>query len=209
MLPRDLILVRHGEPDCEPHIFLGSTDPSLDDYGREQIESCARAVHQRWPRAGFLYSSALRRAQESADIFSQHCGLTVTSDRRLNEVFFGDWEGRSFAEVEKSYPGAVDKWYQDPVHNPGPGGESFCDLAVRIDDFLCALRRQDHRGEPCILVAHFCSIAVLVSRVLGVPLACADRFALGRGQYAHIHNGCIRSWGLPVLSTVSTHEPER
>ncbi len=191
----DCILIRHGEPDCAADIYLGHTDPILSELGHQQCEDTSRWCAEQWPdfRAQRIYTSELQRAIHSAETVSKEFPVEISQTEQLNEVFFGDWEGLPFSEVEKAFPGALAQWLGDPLNKPAPGGEDFYMLAQRIDAFIASAPL-----SPCIIVAHYCSLAVLAARLLNVPLTHADRLALQRGQCARIKDGHLMVWGMPT-----------
>ena len=81
-------------------------------------------------------------------------------DPRLVEVHFGDWQGRTFAEIEAEQPGSTkarrrDKWNFRP---PGAAGESYAMLKVRAMPWLSEVTR------PTVCVTHGGVLRVLVSR---------------------------------------------
>ena len=58
-------------------------------------------------------------------------------DKRLKEIAFGEWEGKSVARNQMEVPDEFLKFYDDPEHFAGaPGGESFAEVKERTDDFL-------------------------------------------------------------------------
>ncbi len=191
----DCILIRHGEPDCAADIYLGRTNPPLSELGRAQCAQTAAWCARQWPdfKPQQIYCSALQRAIDSAAVVQEHFAVPIEQDQRINEIYFGEWEGLAFAEVEKKLPGALERWFSDPLHHPAPGGEDFYHLAERVDSFL-----HSDVQSPCIIVAHYCSIAVLASRLLGVPLSHADRLALHRGCCGRIQDGHLKMWGVPT-----------
>ena len=70
-------LVQHGDRERLPG------DPGLTATGRHQADLTAHWLRNRGLRA--LYSSPLRRAQETADIIAAVTGLPVQPDARLRE----------------------------------------------------------------------------------------------------------------------------
>ena len=190
----DCILIRHGEPDCEPNIYLGHTDPHVSVEGAERCRKTAAWCREQWPEFSprAMYSSALKRAVESAEAVRAIYDIEPQADKNINEIFFGEWEGLPFEAVEEQVPGALQAWFNDPLNKPAPGGETFHHLADRVDVFLA-----QSLLSPCIIVAHYCSIAVLASRLLGVPLTHADRLALHRGFAGRITDGKMVAWGCP------------
>src|ERR671924_450628 len=68
------VLVRHGETEHNANgIFQGYSPVPLSVLGRQQATLVAERLVSIRPQV--LYSSDLRRAQESADIISQKLGL--------------------------------------------------------------------------------------------------------------------------------------
>lgn len=190
----DCVLIRHGEPECPPDIFLGHTNPPLSALGSRQIHNTCNWLRQQWPdfQPAQIYTSQLQRAIDSAEVVRDQFPLTIERTELLNEIFFGEWEGQAFDDIEKDFPGALATWLGDPLTPVAPGGEDFHNMAERIDAFL-----EEEQYSPCIIVAHYCSIAVLASRLLDVSLLYADRMALQRGSCGRIRDGHLIGWGMP------------
>lgn len=98
-------IVRHGETDWNiAGRMQGHADITLNDKGRLQAIDLASRLHD----FSFTscYSSDLRRAHETAEIVLNHKRSTIEiqPDKRLRERHFGDWEGKLFADYERSKP---------------------------------------------------------------------------------------------------------
>jgi len=93
-----LVLTRHGlTTRSKPEQHLGQTiDVPLSDAGREQAERLAERL--RMVAFERIFSSPLRRAQETADVVA--AGRPVELDRRLLEMDYGEWEGLTYAEID-------------------------------------------------------------------------------------------------------------
>ena len=101
------------------------------------------------------------------------CGLPVKFDPRLRETHLGLWQGRTVAEIDRDYPGAIAAWRSDPTWAP-PGGESRVAVVARsrpVVDELDAEFADSGRGprRRCLLVAHGGLIAGLVTGLLELP----------------------------------------
>lgn len=149
-----LYFVRHGETDWNAEGRLqGQRDIPLNDLGRVQAEEVGAIVARLEPRFEDLayWASPLGRARETMEIMRARLGLHPSSyrtDERLKELSFGDWEGLTWAEVERHSPRLAasriaDKWRTKP-----PGGENYEDVAVRLSAFAATLER------PSLVVAH-------------------------------------------------------
>jgi broad specificity phosphatase PhoE len=91
------VLVRHGETDHNANdIFQGYAPVPLSARGRQQAVLVAERLVSLRPQ--MLYSSDLRRAQETADIISQRLGLPVQPCEGLREWNVGTWIGKPTAD---------------------------------------------------------------------------------------------------------------
>ncbi len=126
-----VLIVRHGVTLWNKEArYQGQTDIPLSEDGIAQ----AQAVGKRLAAEPVcrVYSSDLSRAKVTADIIAQHHHIEVKTDRRLREMFFGEWEGLTFDEIGAKWPGLRDRWLKDPVNLRPPGGESASDLISRV-----------------------------------------------------------------------------
>ena len=77
-----------------------------------------------------VYSSDLVRSRYCAELIAETHALPVVSDESLRELHIGDWEGRTWEELQQAYP---DEW-QERLANLAdfqvPGGESLQDAAA-------------------------------------------------------------------------------
>ena len=141
-----MLLLRHGDTRLSPeHRFAGLRDVPLSAEGARQAKAAAIRLASTGSKIDAVVSSPLRRAADTAAIAAAELGLSVAdTDDDLRETDFGDWEGRTLAEVQESWPAAVAAWQHDPEQAP-PGGESFACTARRVDQARDRLLR-DLRG---------------------------------------------------------------
>ncbi|MGH3586481.1 MAG: histidine phosphatase family protein, partial [Pseudonocardia sp.] len=126
---RRLVLLRHGQTDHNvAGRMQGHHDSKLTEVGVEQAVHVAPEIARLAPDR--LISSDLRRAVDTADVVAAACGRPVKLDPRLRETHLGEWQGRTVAEIEASWPGAIATWRSDPAWAP-PGGESRIEVVRR------------------------------------------------------------------------------
>ncbi len=147
---RQVYLARHGQTAYN-HVgrFQGQQQIPLDDTGRSQALELAERAAPYGFRA--LWTSPLIRARETADAVAARTGLTPIEDDRLMETDAGDWTDRTFAEVRAETPELFDSF---AAADPGfvfPGGESFAEQEVRVEQALAAVLRGD---LPALVVCH-------------------------------------------------------
>lgn len=167
---RRLVLLRHGQTDYNvAGRMQGHLDSMLTETGVEQAIAVAPEIARLVPDR--LISSDLRRAVDTADHVAAACGLPVKYDARLRETHLGDWQGRTVAEIEDAWPGAISAWRSDPAWAP-PGGESRIDVVRRALPVVDELDEEYAGTEPditVVLVAHGGLIAGLVCGLLALP----------------------------------------
>jgi len=111
-------------------------------------------------------SSDLKRAIATADAISVG-RQRLTHDPGLRELNFGDWDGRSFDEIAKTYPTLSRQYWENPGDVAPPKGESWNDASARIDASVTRLLAQSLE-QDIIIVAHLGAILTHLQRASGV-----------------------------------------
>lgn len=148
--------VRHGPTHAKS--MVGWTDLPADLSDTAVLDRLTAHL----PAQAVLVSSDLIRATATADAI----GLTrprLPHDPGLREIHFGDWELRTFAEVEAASPDHIRAYWETPGDVRPPGGESWHDLQARINAAIDRLL-QMHRDQNIIVVAHFGAILAALQR---------------------------------------------
>ena len=115
-----------------------------------------------------IVSSDLDRAVKTADaVAAGRTRLDHVPD--LREIHFGDWELRSYKEIEAVDPLLSRSFRETPGAARPPGGESWDTLYDRVHGALDRLIDRGH--DDLIVVAHFGVILCAVQRALGVGAA--------------------------------------
>ena len=167
---RRLVLLRHGQTDYNvAGRMQGHFDSHLTETGVEQAVAVAPEIARLVPDR--LISSDLRRAVDTADVVASACGRPVKLDPRLRETHLGEWQGRTVADIEEAWPGAIATWRSDPAWAP-PGGESRVEVVRRSMPVVEELDDELDAAAPdttVVLVAHGGLIAGLVCGLLALP----------------------------------------
>jgi alpha-ribazole phosphatase len=122
-----LWLVRHAQPLIEAGVCYGRLDMAAD---AQATRLCAQALAQTLPAGVALVTSPLQRCEQLAEVLLElRPDLTCKKDPRLQEMDFGDWEGRRWDAIGQS---ALEAWVADFArHRPG-GGESVQTFMQRV-----------------------------------------------------------------------------
>ena len=172
-----ILAIRHGETlwNVDSRI-QGHLDIGLNATGRWQAERLGMALKDE-PIAA-IYASDLSRAHDTALAVSRHTGVPVQPEPGLRERSFGEFEGRTFAEIEIECPEQARRWRQrDPTFTPA-GGESLLMLEARVLSVAARLALQ-HPGEQIALFAHGGVMDILYRAATRLDLQAARTWALG------------------------------
>jgi alpha-ribazole phosphatase len=175
-----LLLVRHGIAEGQGGRVVGHTDPPLSERGRADIAALLTSDPE--PPV-LLLSSDLRRASQSAEILAAHWGIEVVTDARLRELHFGEWENRTWTDLEREDRARLGRWMRDWTSARPPGGESFADLVARVSELLAEYQGRTMATGTIVIVAHAGSIRAVLCRLVNVPLDQAFQFEV---QHARV-----------------------
>ena len=131
----ELLLIRHGESQKafvdEPFPLLdGHSDPELAPTGRDQAERVAAGLAT--GRIDAIYTSGLRRTEQTAAPLAHRLGLVPEVEPGLREVRLGIWEGGLFRKmVAENHPIAQRMWTEERW-DVIPDAEPAEDFAARI-----------------------------------------------------------------------------
>ena len=172
-----IIAIRHGETTWNVDTRIqGHLDIALNDTGRLQATRLALALKEEPITA--VYASDLARAWETAQYLGRARGLPVQPETGLRERCFGDFEGKTFAQIEALLPEQSRLWRKrDPEFAPA-GGESLQALSQRVVETAARLAAR-HPGEQLALVGHGGVMDVLDRAATRLPIQAPRTWALG------------------------------
>jgi probable phosphoglycerate mutase len=192
--PARLWIVRHGESagnlawreavDRGLHrieVSARDADVPLSPLGERQARALGEwfAAQPVAERPTVLLSSPYRRAADTMGIVAAAAGLGAVStalDERLREKELGAINRLTRAGILATMPEQAElrqtlgKFYYRP-----PGGESWCDVLLRLRSVWADLRR-DHAGENVLVVCH--SVITLCARHMLEGLSEAETLAI-------------------------------
>ena len=114
------------------------------------------------PSDGIVISSDLQRCVATADAI-QRDRRRLAHDAALREIHFGDWELKTFAEIEAADPDRIRAYWETPGDVRPPNGESWNEVTSRVDGAIDRLI-DAHRGAKLIVVVHFGVILTQIQR---------------------------------------------
>ncbi len=175
--PTRILAIRHGETAWNVDTRIqGHLNIPLNDTGHWQAERLGQALATE--NIAAIYASDLSRAHETALYVSRASGIPVVAELGLRERGFGDFEGRTFAEIEIALPDQAERWRKrDPAFAP-TGGESLLQVQERV---LATVNRlaKAHPGELIVMVGHGGVMDVLYRAATRLDLQAARTWLLG------------------------------
>ena len=175
--PTRILAIRHGETAWNVDARIqGHLNIPLNDTGHWQAERLGQALAGEEIAA--IYASDLSRAHETALYVGRATGVPVVAELGLRERGFGDFEGRTFAEIEVALPDQAERWRKrDPAFAPS-GGESLLQVQERVLATVDRLAKQ-HPGELIVMVGHGGVMDVLYRAATRLDLQAARTWLLG------------------------------
>jgi len=126
---KGLIFIRHAETDLAG-TFCGHSDPPLNARGQAQIKALvAQLIPQPFDA---IYSSDLRRAMDTAISLAQAFAVPCTTSPDLREIYFGDWEAMTWAQIENRDADCARRWSESFPNLPAPNGEPYAVFESRV-----------------------------------------------------------------------------
>ncbi len=160
-----MYLVRHGSHDEVGRVLSGRSTIALNDTGRG--EAARLAVRLSAVPIARVETSPRPRAQETAAILAESHGLKVDIVDALDEIDFGAWTGRDFADLDDDP--AWHLWNAERGRAATPGGETMGAAVMRARRHLDALDRDGAKGAV-LCVSHCDVIRGVVASYLGLDL---------------------------------------
>lgn len=154
-----IYFIRHGESQANAqNVFIGHTDLDLTEKGHKQAQKTAEFLKD--VSVDKIYSSDLKRAYNTACHTSRLKGMDIEKNKNLREIFGGEWEKRTFDDLEKDYPEEYDVWLSDIGVSRCTNGESVAELQTRFVSEVEKITKENV-GKTIFIFSHATPIRVL------------------------------------------------
>lgn len=184
-----LYLIRHPAPAVAAGVCYGRLDvPTAEDPAVD-----AERLRKMLPPLDALYSSPLRRCRCLAELLHP----APNFDARLQEMHFGNWEGRPWDNVPRA---ELDAWARQVFDFTPPNGESARRMASRVLEFAALLG-----GQPVVdggAADNAVNIAVVAHQG---PLRILTALLLGEGEERWLD----RQFAYAAVTTLERHPASR
>ncbi len=172
----EIHLIRHTTPKIEKGICYGQSNLDLSDSYDEEFKIVKSKINIVPPFK--VISSPLKRCTQLAEYLNEN----VSYENRLKELDFGNWELKPWNDIPEK---EITPWMQDFVNVQVPNGESYTQLAKRVESFfddLLAPKTTNH----LIIVSHAGPIRAFLAMILNIDLKDSFNIKINYGDVFHI-----------------------
>jgi len=165
---RRLLVVRHGRTEWNAtDRFQGQADIPLDEVGRAQAAAMAAVVAAERPSV--IWSSDLGRARETAAALAALTAVEVQVEPAFREIFTGDWEGLTGAEVRARWPADWTRWQRGEDIQRAGGAETRGEVGRRFGAALVPVADAIPDGGCAVVVGHGTAMRAGMAHFVGYP----------------------------------------
>lgn len=186
----DLYLVRHTQPDLPAGICYGRHDVSLP----ADFTAAAARLPGLLPAGAAIVSGEEKRCRTIAAYLASALGSTERVEPRLDELDFGQWEGRSWADIPRVQ---TTVWARDVWHQSPPDGETYAALHARVAGAWESLMQS--QAKHLVIVGAIGPLRALIAVGLEFPAESFLRFHLDYGGIAKLSDAS-GGWRLEYLN---------
>ena len=167
-----IFLVRHGATFWNSRgIVQGHSDVQLAPDGIYQ----ARLLAENFPvqKVSAIYSSDLSRAKTTAEIIANKFSLEVETLPEIREINFGDWEKKTFRELNKNDPENFKIFLTEPDKLKIARAETFLQVQERAVSALkkIIIEHDEKTSEKnIVIVAHGAVNRLILCKILEIPI---------------------------------------
>ncbi len=172
-----VMVIRHANTGFHGVYFLGRADVPITKDGIEHARKIGDKLKDL--KIDKMYSSCLKRSIMTAEEIARPHGLEVEHVEEFNELDFGVMDGLTGEEVEKKYPGLIERKRNEKEKFIPPEGESREDAKKRVMPVFKGLFDK-HGGGTVVVVMHSILMKIIFKEMTG-----KDIFKIG-----HIGFGC-------------------
>ena len=164
-------LVRHAPVDAQ--YLYGQMDVDADVSDAAAFEWLSSQL----PPQFKAISSDLTRCRQTMEALKPYGheieGYSITD--QLREQNFGDWEGLTYRQIEEKYDDLYIRFWENPVENAPPGGESFAEVVDRTRQYFNSIL-EEIKSEDVVFVVHAGTIRSVLAHVLELEPAKSQLF---------------------------------
>ena len=163
-----LYLLRHGQTIySRSGSYCGTLDIDLTTEGLEMANAFAEAYKNlEWSA---IFASPMKRTIATAKPLSDTIKMPIQLRDGLKEIAYGEWEGKTGAEVDQAFHDDYVRWLAEPGWNSPTGGEKGIEIAQRSSAVLEEIKATYSTGNV-LIVSHKATIRIMLCWLLGIDI---------------------------------------
>jgi len=173
----DVYLIRHTKPENCAGLCYGRLDLALGP----DFSIAAERLPALLPTKAPIVTIDVQRCMRLATFLSAVLDAPLRVDARLQELDFGDWEGRQWSDIPRAQ---TDMWARDVFGQSPPGGETYAELYARVGAAWESLLQIE--ADALLIVGTAGPLRALITIALELPVDSSLRFHLDYGGVAKI-----------------------
>lgn len=199
-----LYVARHGETMWNIENKLqGWSDSALTNNGVRN----AKLLGERLKNVHFqsVYSSSSERALTTTNIVFENRNESIIPLDDLREIQLGNWEGQTFAQLERQYPQQFPAFIQRSANYSPEQGESFAEVQTRIKNVVDRIIAENESGNIFIMTHSVC-IEVLLAYYQNISLDQLGTLPTIHGTSVTIIDVNENQFDIKVIGDISHYE---
>ena len=173
-----IYLARHGSHDEVGKVLSGRSDIPINARGHAEAARLADRLSK--VAVAAIHSSPRCRARETAEIVDARLELGVRTTPALDEIDFGDWTGKAFAELDPDPTWKA--WNMARNTASPPSGENMHAATSRA---VCHIEAAAG-NTPLLCVSHCDVIRGVVAHYLGLSMDRLLHFDIDPGSLTEL-----------------------
>jgi len=180
----DLYLIRHGETLSNlQYCFQGHSDSPLTEQGQQQALNLVD-YFQHIPLQ-HIYSSDLGRAIVTVNPLVQAKKLPLQVCSRLREISYDHLDGQPRKDLSEEDKQKLKRLFSGELHYRIGEGETLAEVQTRLFDKITEIEAA-HSGESIAVMTHGLSIAMIIKKVLHIPVDAPRMFNIHNASVCHL-----------------------
>ncbi len=163
-----LYMLRHGETVFSINRgYCGALDVELTEAGQAMAQAFADEYKSlKWEA---IYCSPMKRAIATATPLSKATDRPLIIRDGIKECNYGEWEGKTKAEVDSEFHQDYVDWMTEPAWNSPKGGETAVEVRNRAMTVIAEIEEKYTEGNV-LLVAHRTTLRIVLCSLMGIDL---------------------------------------
>lgn len=171
--------------------------PPLSELGIEEMEAINKYLKARGVKNDVIYTSNSVRTVQSAMMVAKLFRKDYVIVDELKTRQCGKWNGLTFSQIEKAYPGGFEKILSEPDKKTVAEAESSVEFISRIKKVIDELVAQNI-GNRIIIVTHPEVIQAAICAALDIPADKLPKIFIRTGSATQI--SYFEGWSSLVYS---------